>query len=138
MTLKFSYSKTRQNGTFFGIFNKFLTTQNVNVARFARNVQWDIFCDFQTPYAFTIFIEFQILIFFAKLLSKSNFYMKQDIRISSRICWMRLFALFSNTVVFLFCTTSYDRNIACKICVGEEVSSALKYKCLFIFSFNFH
>ena len=26
-----------------------MSTQNVNVARFARNVEWDFFCDFQTP-----------------------------------------------------------------------------------------
>ena len=32
--------------TLFGIFNQLLSTQNV--ARFARNVQWDFFCDFQT------------------------------------------------------------------------------------------
>ena len=32
----------------FGIFNRLLSTQNVNVARFARNVEWDFFCDFQT------------------------------------------------------------------------------------------
>ena len=33
----------------FGIFNKLLSTQNVNVARFARNdVECDFFCDFQT------------------------------------------------------------------------------------------
>ena len=36
--------------TIFGIFNKLLATQNVNVARFARNVDWDFFCDFQTLY----------------------------------------------------------------------------------------
>ena len=30
-------------------------TQNVNVARFAHNVEWDFFCDFQTPWWFTIF-----------------------------------------------------------------------------------
>ena len=34
----------------FGIFYELLSTQNVNVARFARNVEWDFFCDFQTPY----------------------------------------------------------------------------------------
>ena len=34
--------------TIFGIFNKLLSTQNVNVARFARNVECDFFCDFQT------------------------------------------------------------------------------------------
>ena len=33
----------------FVIFDKLLSIQNVNVARFARNVEWDIFCDFQTP-----------------------------------------------------------------------------------------
>ena len=26
------------------------STQNVNVARFDRNVEWDFFCDFQTPW----------------------------------------------------------------------------------------
>ena len=26
-----------------------MSTQNVNVARFARNVEWDLFWDFQTP-----------------------------------------------------------------------------------------
>ena len=26
-----------------------MSTQNVNVARFARNVEWDVLCDFQTP-----------------------------------------------------------------------------------------
>ena len=31
----------------FGIFNELLSTQNVNVARFARNVECDFFCDFQ-------------------------------------------------------------------------------------------
>ena len=26
-----------------------MSIQNVNVARYARNVEWDFFCDFQTP-----------------------------------------------------------------------------------------
>ena len=34
--------------TLFGIFNELLSTQNVNVARFARNVECDFFGDFQT------------------------------------------------------------------------------------------
>ena len=33
----------------FGIFHELLSTQNVNVARFARNVECYFFCDFQTP-----------------------------------------------------------------------------------------
>ena len=32
----------------FGIFSELLATQNVNVARFARNAECDFFCDFQT------------------------------------------------------------------------------------------
>ena len=35
--------------TIFGIFNKLLSLKNVNLARFARNVEWDFFSDFQTP-----------------------------------------------------------------------------------------
>ena len=31
--------------------NKLLSTQNVNVARYARNVEWDFLCDFQTPWS---------------------------------------------------------------------------------------
>ena len=27
-----------------------MSTQNVNVARFARNVAWEFFCDFQTSW----------------------------------------------------------------------------------------
>ena len=30
----------------FSIFNELLSTQNVNIARFARNVEWDILSDF--------------------------------------------------------------------------------------------
>ena len=41
-----------QNWPFFGIFNELLSTQNVNVARFARNVEWNFLCDFQTPWSF--------------------------------------------------------------------------------------
>ena len=35
--------------TIFGIINELLSTQNVNVARFARNFEWDFFCCFQSP-----------------------------------------------------------------------------------------
>ena len=45
----------------FGIFNKLLSTQNVNVARFARNVKCDFSCDFQTLCIFrTFLIDFSI------------------------------------------------------------------------------
>ena len=45
--------KNSPKWTIFGIFNQLLSTQNVNIARFARNVEWDFFCDFQTPCSVT-------------------------------------------------------------------------------------
>ena len=47
---KLQVFKNSPKWTIFGIFNELLSTQNVNVARFARNVEWDFFCDFQTPW----------------------------------------------------------------------------------------
>ena len=41
-----------------------MSTQNVNVARFARNVKWDFFWDFQTPCYFV----FILLSFLSKIL----------------------------------------------------------------------
>ena len=42
--------KNSPKWTNFGIFLlTFVSTQNVNVTGFARNVEWDFFCDFQTP-----------------------------------------------------------------------------------------
>ena len=46
---KLQVFKNSPKWTIFGIFNQLLSTQNVNVARFARTVEWDFFCDFQTP-----------------------------------------------------------------------------------------
>ena len=34
----------------FDIFNEMLSTQNVNIARFDRNIKWDFFLNFQTPW----------------------------------------------------------------------------------------
>ena len=39
--------KNRQKLTIFGNSNTLLSTQNINIARFARNVECDFFCDFQ-------------------------------------------------------------------------------------------
>ena len=44
ITKNIAFSKTRQNWPFL----VFLTTQNGNVARFARNVEWDFLGNFQT------------------------------------------------------------------------------------------
>ena len=38
----FQVFKNSPKLTIFGIFNEFLSTQNVNVARFARNNEWDL------------------------------------------------------------------------------------------------
>ena len=45
---KYQNGQNLANLNIFGIFNELLSIQNVNVARFARNVEWDIFGDFQT------------------------------------------------------------------------------------------
>ena len=43
--------KNSPNWTIFGIFNEFSSTQNnVNVTRFASNVECDFFCELQTPW----------------------------------------------------------------------------------------
>ena len=45
---KLQVFKNSPKWTIFGIFNEFLPTQNVNVARFARNVECDFLGNFQT------------------------------------------------------------------------------------------
>ena len=45
---KLQVFKNSSNWTIFAIFDEFLSTQNVNVARFARNVECDFLADFQT------------------------------------------------------------------------------------------
>ena len=40
---KLQVFKNSPKWTIFGVFNQLLSTQNVNVARFARNVEWDFF-----------------------------------------------------------------------------------------------
>ena len=62
------------NWPFFGVFNELLATQNVNVARFARNVEWDLFYDFQTLCILwkiiihRLFVEFNLPVEFSLLL----------------------------------------------------------------------
>ena len=41
---KLQVFKNSPKWTIFGIFNQLLSIQNVNVARFAHNVEWDFFC----------------------------------------------------------------------------------------------
>ena len=40
--------KNSSKWNIFGISQQLLTARYVNVARFARNVEWDFFCNFQT------------------------------------------------------------------------------------------
>ena len=44
---KLQVFKNSTKWTIFGIFNQLLSTRNVNAA---CNVEWDFFCDFQTPW----------------------------------------------------------------------------------------
>ena len=45
----FRFFKNSPKLTIFGLFDELLSTQNINLARFARNLEWAFFCDFQTP-----------------------------------------------------------------------------------------
>ena len=45
---KLQVFKNSPKWTIFVIFNQLLSVQNVNIARFARNVERDFFFDFQT------------------------------------------------------------------------------------------
>ena len=47
--------KNRQNWSFLAFFMNLLSTQNVNVARFARIIECDFFYDFQTPCMYKTF-----------------------------------------------------------------------------------
>ena len=42
------------NWTIFGIFPYLLSTQHVNLDRFARNAEWDFFCHFQTLWTWVV------------------------------------------------------------------------------------
>ena len=64
---KLQIFKNSPKWTIFGIFNLLLPIKNVNVARFARDVEWDFFCDFQTTWAR-----------FARLKVKRGFFWKSD------------------------------------------------------------
>ena len=54
---KLQLFKTSPKLTIFCIFNELLATQNVNVARFARNVECDFFSEFQTLWCCTIWFQ---------------------------------------------------------------------------------
>ena len=53
--------KVFKNSPKLTIFDQLLSTRNVNVALFARNVEYDFFCDFQT--LCDLFLQHQIVIF---------------------------------------------------------------------------
>ena len=63
---KVSFSKTRQNEPFLAYFINFCLLENVNVARFARNVEWDYFCNFQHC-EMSYFIEMWVYVWCRKL-----------------------------------------------------------------------
>ena len=43
---KLQVFKNLPKWTIFGLFHQLVSTHNVNVARFARSVEWNFFCDF--------------------------------------------------------------------------------------------
>ena len=56
---KLQIFKNSPKWTIFGIFNLFLSIQNVSIARFARIVKWDFFCDFQTACTYLLFLAWE-------------------------------------------------------------------------------
>ena len=48
---KFQFFQNSPKLIIFGIFTELLSTQNVNVARFTRDVECDFFCNVQRPWA---------------------------------------------------------------------------------------
>ena len=48
MTASFRFSKTRQTGIFLAFLLNFCPLKMLTLTRFAHNVEWDFFCDFQT------------------------------------------------------------------------------------------
>ena len=50
LRFRFRFHRNPKNGFCWPLL---LSTSNVNTARFARNVEWDFFCDFQTPWKWT-------------------------------------------------------------------------------------
>ena len=52
-----------------------MSTQNVTVARFAHNVKWDFFCDFQTP-TYLLCIPWEYL---SVIILKQDIYFGQDL-----------------------------------------------------------
>ena len=58
---KFQVFKNSPKMTVMAFFNERLSTENVSVTRFARNVKWDFFCDFQTLWFHDFFLYFSVV-----------------------------------------------------------------------------
>ena len=68
----FEKSPKSPKSAFLGIFNELLATQNVNVARFARNVECDFLSDFQTLCAYKSFQKIRKIDFQKKFIRLQN------------------------------------------------------------------
>ena len=75
-----------------------MSTQNVNVARFARNVEWDFFCDFQTLWARAKPIDFSSLCCFV---IRNNFWQKNVENLINVQFFLSFFLLFRVVVKLL-------------------------------------
>ena len=73
---KLQVFKNSPKWTIFGIFNLLLSTQNVNVARFARNVDWDFFCDFKHRVVEVVEMHLFPRFYLSSILSISSFILK--------------------------------------------------------------
>ena len=91
---KLLVSKNSPKWIIFGIFHQLLATKNVNVARFARNVEWDFFCEFQTLCFLSSFKAWEKDTFFVKKESWKRF---------SKFYFLSYYCLgFSHPLIFLW------------------------------------
>ena len=93
---KLQFFKNSPKLTYFGIFNELLSTQNVNVAHFARKVEWDFFCNFQT------------LCILSRIWSEGDWY---DFKVSK---WSREPILHAKIRLWMRCRGSLVR-LGCKV-----------------------
>ena len=115
-----------------------MSTQNVNVARFACNVEWDFFCDFQTPCGnFYFFFYYRQL----KRLRKSDELASATTQIKKalfRATLTNLIALiFISSQVALVLNTGLKLVSWYSLCIAPHTVPNLNFLFKYVFKFEF-
>ena len=121
MPASFNFQRNRKKLTIFGIFNSILSTQKVNLARFARNVEWDVFCNFQT-----LCIRHKVP---CSLLS-INFFLQNTVMYCVFHIYSHLFLEWKNSAVIPVFRTSQSScfyDVLMKICASHTLTVFVNY-----------